>query len=297
MAQMFQSFFEVFLVFEKVPCKMEALSQLGGNIAAAAAGNNADTTLETTLMQLPPLEPPVQLQPAQLAIGPEQHKRSLEDGDDVGKRKSRRVQVKNKCEHDRWKDGRCTDCLCKHKVRRGDCKEGCSESSRKFCIHDRRKHGCKECFPASFCEHGKKKRRCVRRQTLAPRPLSWRLNPLSLATLPARYTHVSAGLLPPGAASAATPSTLTSVRTTAGRGSVKSAAAHRYARCVGVRNHVHVVDQLSALALAGVSDPTGGTCAAQPPKIPVQGLLHVPALPRQVALRRMYRGRNEKRRP
>jgi hypothetical protein len=158
---------------------MEALSQLGGNSAVAAAGNNAETTLETTLQQLPPLEPPIQLQPAQLAMGPEQHKRSLEEGEDAGKRKSRRVQVKNKCEHDRWKDGRCKDCLCKHKVRRGDCKEGCSESSRNFCIHDRRKHGCKECFPTSFCQHGKKKRRCLRRQTLSPRPLSWRLAPLS----------------------------------------------------------------------------------------------------------------------
>jgi len=159
--------------------KMETLSQLGGNSAAAAAGNNSETTLETTLQQPPPLEPPVQLQPAQLAMGQEQHKRSLEDGEEDGKRKSRRVQVKNKCEHDRWKDGRCKDCLCKHKVRRGDCKEGCSESTRKFCIHDRRKHGCKECFPASFCQHGKKKRRCLHRWTLAPCRLSWRLAPLS----------------------------------------------------------------------------------------------------------------------
>ncbi len=110
--------------------------------------------------------------PHQLLVGlPEQHKRGLEDADDAGKRKARRVQVKNKCEHDRWKDGRCKDCLCKHKVKRGDCKEGCNEASRNFCIHDRRKHGCKECFPASFCQHGKKKRRCSARAAAAgPHP-------------------------------------------------------------------------------------------------------------------------------
>jgi len=57
----------------------------------------------------------------------EMQKRALEDTDDPNKRKVRRVQVKNKCEHDRWKDGRCKDCLCKHKVKRGDCKDGCNE--------------------------------------------------------------------------------------------------------------------------------------------------------------------------
>jgi hypothetical protein len=176
--------------------------------------------------------PPVQHQLlGQVGLLQEQHKRGLEDADEAGKRKARRVQVKNKCEHDRWKDGRCKDCLCKHKVKRGDCKEGCNEASRNFCIHDRRKHGCKECFPASFCQHGKKKRRCAARAAAACSPA---VGPgAALRGSPRLRARRSDCLCScPGAASAATPHTLTSVRTTAGRGSVKSAAALRSARCV-----------------------------------------------------------------
>ena len=88
------------------------------------------------LPQQPP--PPLVLQPLapQMVVEPQvvgvvgadmQQKRALEDAEDAGKRKARRMQVKNKCEHDRWKDGRCKECLCKHKVKRGDCKDGCNE--------------------------------------------------------------------------------------------------------------------------------------------------------------------------
>ena len=59
-------------------------------------------------------------------LGDAGQKRALED-DESGKRKARRVQVKNKCEHDRFKDGKCKDYLSKHEVKRGDCKEGCSQ--------------------------------------------------------------------------------------------------------------------------------------------------------------------------
>lgn len=87
------------------------------------------TSVQPPMSQPPPLpEAPLGDAGQKRALEEDEaQKRALLDEEDAGKRKARRVQVKNKCEHGCWKDGRCKDCLCKHKVKRGDCKDGCNE--------------------------------------------------------------------------------------------------------------------------------------------------------------------------
>ena len=82
--------------------------------------------------QPPPIQPPPPLSDASAPLGTlggeagQKRAAALED-DQAFQAKARRVQAKSKCEHDRWKDGKCMECPCKHKVKRGECKEGCNE--------------------------------------------------------------------------------------------------------------------------------------------------------------------------